>query len=267
MAPPPRQKILMIGDSLTQLCFEGPEGWGRDLANRYQRRADLLNRGMSGYNTRWYIRYAKDSGIWEEPGKVVLVTIWFGANDAATLAQHVPLSEYETNLSTIIDKAKESYPGAKFLLIAPPPVAFDQRTEYLKKQYGEEKAKDMAVRTSKVTGTYAATCVKVAKAKEIACLDMFTEMISSRSNAETPEEEADVSEYFWDGLHFSEAGHKFVASAVTKAIHTHYPSLEVRPCSITGQFNNSGSACDDLENSGPYHDAIKGKRTWEEAFD
>lgn len=256
----------MLGDSLTQLCFDGPEGWGRNLADQYQRRADLLNRGMSGYNTRWYIRYAKDSGIWEEPGKVVLVTIWFGANDAATLYQHVPLSEYETNLETIIDKAKESYPEAKILLIAPPPVALEQRTAYLEKQYGD-KAKDMAARTSKVTGTYAETCVKVAKAKDISCLDMFTEMMGSKSTDETTNEEADVSEYFWDGLHFSEAGHKFVATAVTKAIRTQYPSLAVRPCPITGQFNNSGSACDNIENSGPYHDAIKSKRTWEEAFD
>ncbi len=257
----------MLGDSLTQFCFEGPEGWGRNLANRYQRRADLLNRGMSGYNTRWYIRYAKDSGIWEEPGKIVLVTIWFGANDAATLFQHVPLSEYETNLETIIDQAKESYPEAKVLLIAPPPVASEQRAEYLKKQHGEDKAKDMAVRSSEVTGTYAATCVKVARAKDIPCLDMFTEMIDSKSKDEQDGEKADVSEYFCDGLHFSEGGHKFVASAVTKAIRTHFPSLEVRPCSITGQFNNSGSACDHLENSGPYHDAIKSKRTWQEAFD
>lgn len=264
MPAPPRQKILMLGDSLTQLCFEGPEGWGRDLANRYQRRADVLNRGMSGYNTRWFLRYAKDYDLWNEPGKVVLVTIWFGANDAATLAQNVPLDEYQTNLETMIDKAKESYPEAKILLIAPPPVALDQRNEYLQKQFGD-KAKDMAVRTSEVTGKYAAKCVQVAKTKEIPCLDMFTEMITAEDKKD--DKPVDVSSYFWDGLHFSETGHKFVSTAVSKAIHTHFPTLEVRPCSITGQYNNSSSLCDDLENSGPYHDSIKSKRTWQEAFD
>mmetsp|Transcript_22734 Transcript_22734/g.56307 ORF Transcript_22734/g.56307 Transcript_22734/m.56307 type:complete len:264 (-) Transcript_22734:2024-2815(-) len=263
MAPPPRQKILMLGDSLTQLCFEGPEGWGRDLANRYQRRADVLNRGMSGYNSRWYLRYAKDYDLWNEPGKVVLVTIWFGANDAATLAQGVPLEEYKTNLETMVDKAKESYPEAKILLIAPPPVAFDQRNEYLKKQFGD-KAKDMAVRTSEVTGKYAATCVKVSKAKDIPCLDIFTEMTTTSTK---DDETVNISQYFWDGLHFSDTGHNFVSKALSKAIHAHFPSLEVRPCSITGQYNNSSSLCDDLENSGPYHDSIKSKRTWEEAFD
>ena len=280
MPAPSRQKILLLGDSLTQLCFDGPEGWGRDLANRYQRRADVLNRGLSGYNTRWYLRYAEDYGIWEEPGTISLVTIWFGANDAATLAQHVPLAEYETNLETMIDKAKKAYPEAKILLIAPPPVAYEQRNEYLKKQFGD-KAKDMAERSSKVTGTYALACAKLSKSKDIPCLDIFTDMTTSSGDSETKESkdevevnieakanaQADVSRYFWDGLHFSDTGHKFVSDALSKAIHAHFPTLEVRPCSVTGSFNNSSSLCDDLENSGPYHDSIKTKRMWQEAFD
>ena len=77
----------------------------------------------------------------------------------------------------------------------------------------------------------------------------------------------DVSRFFWDGLHFSEEGHKFVSTALADAIRTHFPSLEVKPCSITGQFNNSSSACEDIPTSGPYHDAIKSKRKWEEAFE
>lgn len=81
-----RPKILLLGDSLTQTSFEG---WGSGLAQRYQRRADVLNRGMSGYNTRWFLEYAKDNGIWEELGVVRLITIWFGANDAS-LEKHNP---------------------------------------------------------------------------------------------------------------------------------------------------------------------------------
>jgi lysophospholipase L1-like esterase len=86
-----RPKILLLGDSLTQTSFDG---WGGGLAHRYQRRADVLNRGMSGYNTRWYLQYGKDSGVWEESGNVALITIWFGANDASLVKEnphhHVP---------------------------------------------------------------------------------------------------------------------------------------------------------------------------------
>jgi hypothetical protein len=86
-----RPKILLLGDSLTQISFDG---WGGGLAHRYQRRADVLNRGMSGYNTRWYLQYGKDSEVWKEPGNVALATIWFGANDASLATEnphhHVP---------------------------------------------------------------------------------------------------------------------------------------------------------------------------------
>lgn len=97
----------------------------------------------------------------------------------------------------------------------------------------------------------------------IPCLDIFTGMTTAEGNSDKD----DVSRFFWDGLHFSETGHAFVSEALEKAIHTHFPTLEVRPCSATGQFNNSGSACNDLVTSGPYHDQIKSKKTWQEAFD
>ena len=99
MAAQSRPKLLLLGDSLTQTSLNG---WGGGLAHRYQRRADVLNRGMSGYNSRWYMQYAQDSGIWQETGNVVLTTIFFGANDASLAKlnphHHVPVEEYEENL-------------------------------------------------------------------------------------------------------------------------------------------------------------------------
>ena len=40
----PRLKIVLFGDSLTQYAAF-PDGWGSLLAARYQRRADVFNRG------------------------------------------------------------------------------------------------------------------------------------------------------------------------------------------------------------------------------
>ena len=91
MSSPSHSKILLIGDSLTQTSFEG---WGAGLAHRYQRRADILNRGMSGYNTRWWLEYANQAGVWNESGDIKFATIWFGANDASLAAEnphhHIP---------------------------------------------------------------------------------------------------------------------------------------------------------------------------------
>ena len=88
---------MLLGDSLTQFGFS-PGGWAGRLANRYQRRADVLNRGYSGYNTRWILEHVRrDTGVVPGGGATKLVTCFFGANDASlpehNLRQHVPLEE------------------------------------------------------------------------------------------------------------------------------------------------------------------------------
>ena len=101
-----RPKILLFGDSITQMSFSAIDcGWGACIADRYQRRADVLNRGFSGYNTDWFLRYAStDEGkadLFQHNG-VKLVTIFFGANDAScenlNRRQHVSLGDYTSNI-------------------------------------------------------------------------------------------------------------------------------------------------------------------------
>lgn len=46
-----RGRIVLFGDSITQQSFSCG-GWGARMADAYQRKADVLNRGYSGYNTR-----------------------------------------------------------------------------------------------------------------------------------------------------------------------------------------------------------------------
>jgi len=82
-----RAKILLFGDSITQQSFSANDcGWGACISDRYQRRADVLNRGFSGYNSGWFLKFAAtDEGkadLFEHEG-VRLVTIFFGANDAS----------------------------------------------------------------------------------------------------------------------------------------------------------------------------------------
>jgi lysophospholipase L1-like esterase len=251
-------KLLLLGDSLTQTSFEG---WGGMLANLYQRRADILNRGMSGYNTRWYLRYAQDNGVWEESGNIVLVTIFFGANDAALIDQdpskHVPPVEYGENLRTLITRTRESYPTAKILLIAPPPVHQGQRLEFQKMRY-KEMATGIPERTSEHTLIYAQKCVEIAKEMKVPSLDMFDAMMKDG--------DGDFGQFLWDGLHFSKLGHEFVFEQLTLAIKTHYPGIAVEPDPATGQPNNSGSQCQDIPNNAPHHNEINYKE-WEKAFE
>ena len=46
-------RVILFGDSLTQYSFSHEGGWGTMLADKLQRKADVVVRGYSGYNTRW----------------------------------------------------------------------------------------------------------------------------------------------------------------------------------------------------------------------
>lgn len=101
-----RASVILFGDSLTQKGWsEG--GWCCNVAQLFQRRADVYNRGYGGYNSRW-ARYLLPH-LFPLPGgnptsKHFLVVVWFGANDAALPSEnpHVPLEEYAENVRAIL---------------------------------------------------------------------------------------------------------------------------------------------------------------------
>jgi lysophospholipase L1-like esterase len=101
-----RASVVLFGDSLTQKGWnEG--GWCSSVANLYQRRADVYNRGYGGYNSRW-ARYLLPHlfPLTSEnlTNKHFLVVVWFGANDATLPSEkpHVPLEEYTENIRAIL---------------------------------------------------------------------------------------------------------------------------------------------------------------------
>ena len=127
---PARPKILLLGDSLTQQSFGRAAGssssplsggWAATLANVYQRRADVLNRGLAGYNTDFHLRVLP-----ERLDHVVLTIIFFGANDAALPeidpSHAVSLDQYKRNLRTLVDRSRTAYGNHNILLLTPPPV-------------------------------------------------------------------------------------------------------------------------------------------------
>jgi lysophospholipase L1-like esterase len=78
-----RPQFVLFGDSLTQRSFN-TDGWAASLANVYQRKVDVVQRGYSGYNTRWALELLpKVFTLPQPPNSILLATIFFGANDAA----------------------------------------------------------------------------------------------------------------------------------------------------------------------------------------
>jgi len=251
-----RSQILLCGDSLTQLSFEG---WGARLANVYQRRADVINRGYSGYNTTFYLQLLEQDDqyvVLPEPTphtKVSLAIVFFGANDAAIKGiddhHYVSLEQYGQNLKTIVEKidAKTQCGRQNIILIAPPPVHHQQRLDYQKRRYGD-KATGVLERTLENTGLYAQKCQQVAKELDVSCLDLYHDMLQC---------DTDWTTFFHDGLHFAKPGHDFVAERLLALLERDYPDWTVQACPKTGQFCNSSSMGGKrLSVHGPFHDEI-----------
>jgi hypothetical protein len=121
----------------------------------------------------------------------------------------------------------------------------EQRLQFQKQRY-RNLATGRLERTTEHTRLYAEACSAAAKEMNVPCLDLFHAMLQV----------SDYSRFLCDGLHFSAAGHDFVAEQMLQAIREHFPELVVTPCPETGQWNNSGSKCPALPSLGPHHDLV-----------
>lgn len=119
-----RLNIVLLGDSITQFSFSVDQGgWGAALADWYSRKADVINRGFSGYNSSWILTMLPNLFPREMP-PISLVTVFLGANDSVSESsdQHVPLALYRSNLIAIVEYITALHPSAHILLITPPRV-------------------------------------------------------------------------------------------------------------------------------------------------
>lgn len=98
-----RPSIVLLGDSFTQSGFEDC-GWASLLASDYSRRADVLNRGFQGHNTRELKASISEFLHSDAVHGALFVTLWLGSNDAFLPIdnRHEPLDEFQANLETIV---------------------------------------------------------------------------------------------------------------------------------------------------------------------
>ncbi|KAF8652721.1 hypothetical protein AX16_004221 [Volvariella volvacea WC 439] len=210
--------IVLFGDSITQGSFEpGKEGYGQALAHAYVRKLDVVNRGFSGYNTRWALTlfeqlFARKA---EQPHvpKVKLLVIWFGANDACIppSSQHVPLEEYRSNLKRFIELIRSPAsphhsPETRIALITPPPVNTIQWNR------GD--------RLFDVTRQYAGAVLEIGREEDVPVVDVWTALWKAAGETEQA-----LSEYLSDGLHLTATGYKVVHDALDKTILEKYPEI------------------------------------------
>jgi lysophospholipase L1-like esterase len=207
-----RPAIVLFGDSITQQGFgmDGAVGWASMLSSAYTRRADVLNRGFSGYNTRHCLEILPRVF---SPSEFLFCTVLIGANDASLPGerQHVPIQEYEENLGKIValirEKTKSQQSDFPIILMTPPPLDEpawtahcpepNKRSNEAHKQYGESVKK---------VGT------------ELSCpvFDVF-EALGGNGN--------DYGQNLSDGLHLNGRGNTLLFEGLLEMIKIEYPHL------------------------------------------
>ncbi|EPS96029.1 hypothetical protein FOMPIDRAFT_1025526 [Fomitopsis schrenkii] len=226
MAANVQDVIMLIGDSITQGGWES-HGFAQQLAYVYNRKLDVINRGLSGYNTEWAIPvleqcFAKRDERTNLP-TVRLLTIWLGANDAAQLPtrQHVPLARYRANLRTLVrtvaapDSPRYS-PATHVLLLTPPPVS---EAMWARRQAAKDPPRVLD-RRFEVTRAYADAAREVAAEEGVHVVDVWTAIWEKAE-----EKEDRLSAYLADGLHLTAEGYKVVSDILMDAINKHFPEM------------------------------------------
>ncbi|KAH1242068.1 GDSL esterase/lipase CPRD49 [Glycine max] len=200
-----RPQIVLFGSSIIQMSFDNG-GWGAILANLYARKADIILRGYSGWNSRRALEvldeiFPKDAYV--QPS---LVIVYFGGNDSidphpSGLGPHVPLEEYVENMRKIANHLKSLSDHIRIIFLTSPPI----NEELIRKKLSATQSG----RTNESCGEYADGLMEL-------CEEMNIKAINLWSAIQTREDWLDVS--FTDGVHLSAEGSKVVVKEILKVL-------------------------------------------------
>lgn len=226
-------QFLLFGDSITQQsCLT----FGAALSDAYIRRLDVVNRGLSGYNTRQALRILPLTIPSPQVSNIRFMTFFFGANDARLPdtpggpQQHVPLNEYRENLKAVLTHpAVLAHKEARLILITPPPV--DERMCLESSKAGDPNFPDVITRPAAVTAQYANAVREIGQELSIQVVDIWSALIRRTGGTagemptgsrELPRSEAFQS-FFRDGLHLSPRGYEVLYEELMSVIKKNWP--------------------------------------------
>ncbi|KAL3753650.1 hypothetical protein ACJRO7_000964 [Eucalyptus globulus] len=126
MVGPERPQFVLFGSSIVQFSF-GDGGWGASLADLYARKADIILRGYSGWNSRLALEVLEKVFPKDAATQPSLVIVYFGGNDSmrphpSGLGPHVPLPEYVENMRKIAKYLKSLSDCTRVIFLSAPPV-------------------------------------------------------------------------------------------------------------------------------------------------
>jgi isoamyl acetate esterase len=242
-------QFILFGDSITQQAFSQKassvhghdDGFlGPALSDAYVRKLDIINRGLSGYNTRQALKVLPQVIPPPEKAKVRLLTIFLGANDARLPdtppdpQQHVPIDEYNENLRAIVTHpCLRAHDGVRVILITPPPIHEQATYEAVKIKW--PNVPPMIRHRAPTTGQYAQKVRELGQELDVPVVDIWSDMLSrcgysSKSldqkllpGSSEAEDNQALREYLHDGLHFSRSAYELLFERLIAVIERTWP--------------------------------------------
>lgn len=190
-----RPQLFCFGDSITQFGFK-EKGWARQLQDWYDIKVDIINRGLSGYNTKLALQLIDEIFLDTKPE---LILILFGSNDCSLGIQGVKVEEYYQNMKEIIQKLKKICPKSKIIIISPPALVDSK----------ERKNSDLE--------KYFNALSSLAESEKVPLLELW---VSMQMNIKWEDFLLE------DGLHLSDSGNEFLFLEVSNFIIQHFPNLD-----------------------------------------
>lgn len=207
MVGPIRPQFVLFGSSVVQMSYN-VGGWGAILTDLYARKADVMLRGYSGWNSRLALQvldrvFPKDAAV-----QPTLVIVYFGGNDATNphpsgKGAHVPLPEYVENMRKIAFHLKSLSENIRIIFLSSPPV----NEERIRAIFGN--AFDDQARTNEACLKYTEALVELGEQLDIKVIDLYT-AIQQRDDW--------AKACFIDGIHFSSEGSKIVVKEILKVL-------------------------------------------------
>lgn len=220
-----RPALLLLGDSLTELGQAEDGGWSTKLTSAYVRKADVTNRGFSGFNTFATLLALCEitDSLSRQP--VLLATVWLGANDAALPdrrdgSAHVPLQQYSSHLRNITQQLQAA--GVQQVVLLTPPPVNEAAPDAVKPGEGAPP------RLFNTTAQYAAAVREAAAQTAALLLDVWQIFVQQQGW----QQQLLAS----DGLHLSKQGQQQVYSALMQLIEKQLP--QARPSELPWHHPN-----------------------------
>ncbi|KAG8468344.1 hypothetical protein KFE25_013427 [Diacronema lutheri] len=219
-------RIVCFGDSITEYG-SAPDGWVARLGWAYSRKADVVNRGLSGYTSRLVRAILAEllAPLGPLPcERTAAVTLMLGSNDATEPGgfQHVPPDEFLAHMVAILRALRAAFPAATLLVLSPPPVDGAAWDAHCRRAYGAGGDG----RSLELAREYGALAHRAAVATGCLFVDVLSSMIGPRADAH-------FAHLLSDGLHLSAAGHAHVynltqlalrdTAAAPDALREHFP--------------------------------------------